>query len=172
MTHCRRETSQTNGPSLKKTHLVSLSFTAFALFFALFTDQLHLNETFLIIAHFPLRSCRLPRRWPSTRPVRSQRRTWRCSVRPGSRSFVTWPCCWGRSTTSLKAGEVRFSSVINGFACAFVWVSSKHIRESFGKSGKQKRMHAKYALNGIRSLKNDILCQHFAPEPFKCLNDV
>lgn len=58
-----------------------------------------------------LRSSRQLRRWPSTRPVRSLRRTWRCSARPGSRSSATWPCYWERSMTSLKAGEVCICSV-------------------------------------------------------------
>lgn len=67
---------------------------------------------------FYLRSSRQRRRLPSTRPVRSPRRTWRCSVRPGSRSSATWPCCWERSMTCLKADEVRFTSDL----CAFWWV--------------------------------------------------
>lgn len=87
-----------------------------------------------------LRSSLQPRHSPSTHRVRSRRRTWMCSARPGSRSSATWPCCWERSTTSLKAGEVRFTPVSrrscahglrlqDSFSLINIWILLKKVRK-------------------------------------------
>ncbi len=96
--------------------------TLFNHYYYLLTNYYYLIPSYPIscIPLWMLRSSLQPKRSPSTRPVRSPRRTLRCSARPGSRNSATWPCCWERSMTSLKAGEVCLTSVNSMHVCVCV----------------------------------------------------